>query len=694
MTLPERLPLEPPPGDPAALDDLVQRVAGAVFCLGVLETSLEGPAGAAPGWIGDDAEAATARIASVAALAREGSGALWRAAGRLGAHRDVLADARNRIRALVARQDEEYAAAWGRLAALPELAAAVRAGDPAAVAVADDVAAAEAVRGREHAALLAEVAADARATGLVLAQCSGVVGGTGRPGDAGRAVAHLALALPEWGEAELSLRGGQLARGLLGEATPEERDALAAGARAYAGDGAFARALVEELGAEGVELLLLALGSGQYDQDSAIAAVLAAALGAAVPTGAHDPVRAVLDATYVRARDRYGRSDVVAAGMAAVLAAGATTRRGLQPETVARWAGQLLRREHEHGVPAGAGAVPHAWDAASSDPAALAVTVLVECGEPGPVASLLTEADVWQTLLARFWADGGAALSGAVGLLAEEPGAAGDDAVRAGLTAIGAGLFEGAPSGWTVSRRNVAAVAPAMAGAVAAHVDVAVDALWVGVDDARCLGASDALRGLGHLTVDRGAAVVVGDALDEWARGVIAGADAQAQEAAIAVSGAYLATQEYGQRLSHALDTYEAQEAAQLREVGWNWTVGLVPHVLPKGWGTVAELLTGYAAIGLRADGTWEDIVDSGPVLDAGTAGEQGLELGGPTRGLVDVVRQARSAFERTAGALGDPAPVRSPQSDPWAPVADAVPPDGGGRRRPSGPGVTPRTPG
>ena len=213
------------------------------------------------------------------------------------------------------------------------------------MAVAEDVAAVEAARRREHAALLAEVVADARATGHVLAACSAVVGGTGRAGDAGRAVAYLALALPEWGDAELAVRGEQLAAGLLGGATPEERDALAAAALAYADHGAFARALLGELGAEGVELLLLALGSGQYEQDSPIAAVLAAALGAATPTGAaSDPVGEVLSATYVRPDERYGSADVVAAGMAAVLAAGAgLSSGGLRPETVARWAGQLLR---------------------------------------------------------------------------------------------------------------------------------------------------------------------------------------------------------------------------------------------------------------------------------------------------------------------------------------------------------------
>ena len=90
-------------------------------------------------------------------------------------------------------------------------------------------------------------------------------------------------------------------------------------------------------------------------------------------TRAQDPVRDVLQASYVRTGDRYGSADAIAAGMAVVLAAGALLpTRGPQAETVARWAGQLLRRENEQGLFAGAGAVPHQWDPALSDPAGYA----------------------------------------------------------------------------------------------------------------------------------------------------------------------------------------------------------------------------------------------------------------------------------------------------------------------------------
>jgi hypothetical protein len=118
VVVPAPVPLDLPPGEPQALDELVERVSAACFCLGVLETALTGPAGSAPGWHGDDASTAVAQVAGLIALAREGSGALRTAAGRIAAHRDLLTDVRRRIGALVAQQDDDHAAAWGRLGRL------------------------------------------------------------------------------------------------------------------------------------------------------------------------------------------------------------------------------------------------------------------------------------------------------------------------------------------------------------------------------------------------------------------------------------------------------------------------------------------------------------------------------------------------------------------------------------------------
>jgi hypothetical protein len=316
---------------------------------------------------------------------------------------------------------------------------------------------------------------------------------------------------------------------------------------------------------------------------------------------------------------------------------------------------------------------------------------------------LLAEPPVWQTLLSRFWPDGGTALGKLIGVAAAAEGPAGDQAVHAGLTAIGDGLFEGDPTGWEVSRRNVAAVAPELGRAVAAHVGVAAEALWVGVDGTQCAGATDALRGLAYLTVDRDAATTVGRALYDWAGGEVAtagAADAPALVAAVAVPSAFVAAQEYGHRFAYALETYELQEAAELRQMAWSHSVALVPELLPGIWGQAAGVLEGYAAIALGADGTWENGADRGPRFDSGTGVEQSLAA--VDRADVDpaaVAAQARAAFVRTAGALGDPQPAESPESDWFAPILDTFLPQAEARRRPgiadsTGAGVTVRRPG
>ena len=105
--------------------------------------------------------------------------------------------------------------------------------------------------------------------------------------------------------------------------------------------------------------------------------------------------------------------------------------------------------------------------------------------------------------------------------------------------------------------------------------------------------------------------------------------------------------------------------------------------LIPRQWGVAAGVIVGYAAIPLGADGTWEDPPDTGLVFDAGTAVVEGLERVKPTTSAAEVARQIRTAFERTAGALGDPTPVESPPTDWLSPILDAVLP-----------GVTPLPPG
>lgn len=692
VTLPDPVPLDPPPGDPAALAHLVERVAGTSFLLAVLQADLQGPAGTAPGWEGADAAAAAAQLAVVVDLAGEVSAVLCTAAGRLSLHRDRLEDVRSRLRVLRAQQEEDHAAAWARLSVLPDPVAAMQAELAPAVAVIEEVRAAEERRRREHATLIEDLAEDAVATRRVLAECSAVVGGTGRAGDSGRAVAHLALLLPGWGEAELTARGAELAAAFGRLPTPEEREALAREAIAFAHLPAFASALLAGMGVDDVGTTLFLLGEGDLGESSA--ALLASALGAAVRSGAAaDPVGQVLDAIYVDPGDLGLESDAIAVGMGAVLAAG--LRRGgggPAPSTAVAWGRQLLARETAlAGDLRGSRAVDRAYgpgiSPAAADPVQLVAQHLAQAVDPSAAAALLGDEAVWQRLLERPWDDDAAELGNLVTRAGAEQGGAGDVAVRAGLASIGAGLFDGDSGAWTVDRDNVAAVAGALGGAVAAHVGVAVDALWVGVDDSRCVAASDALRGLGYLTVDRAAAGAVGQALHDWTRSEAADevvADGMPL-VSVAVPSAYLAAQEYGQRLSFALDTYEAKAEADHRALVWNATVGLAGEALPGAWGSAAGLLTDYAAILFGADGTWADEVDGGLVFDSGAAIEEGLADTRPERALAaaEIARQARGAFDRTAGALGDPMPVLSPDVDFLQPVIDAFLSEAGTRREP-----------
>src|SRR4051795_4352047 len=74
VMVPAPVPLEMPPGDPAAVDELVRDVAGAAFWLVVLRDELSGPAASAPGWLGDDATAAAVQLSRVAGMAGGAAG--------------------------------------------------------------------------------------------------------------------------------------------------------------------------------------------------------------------------------------------------------------------------------------------------------------------------------------------------------------------------------------------------------------------------------------------------------------------------------------------------------------------------------------------------------------------------------------------------------------------------------------------
>ena len=266
------------------------------------------------------------------------------------------------------------------------------------------------------------------------------MGGSGRPGDGGRVTAHLAAQLPGWGDPELAHRGRVLAEALLGPLTPGERERITADAVDLAAHPGFATALVRGLGAESFGLLLDLLGQQPDGPDHPLAAVLAGALGAAVPSGRpRDGVAAVLGATYVRPGDRHGASDR-AAGMAAVLWAGSRSPAGgPRPETVGAWARQLLVREQAQDMPTGV-APGTPWREDAHDPVQLAVGILARGGDPAAASALLGDGRVWEALLDRFWSDGGTALGELITAAAQDDSPAGRDGVGLGLQTIGAGL--------------------------------------------------------------------------------------------------------------------------------------------------------------------------------------------------------------------------------------------------------------
>lgn len=680
VAMPDPVPLDMPPGDPAAVDDLADGVAEAARRLAVLADELSGPAASAPGWLGADATAAETQLVRVARITRAAGDALLSAGSRLSSHGALLRDTRRQITALREEQDEDHRRAWQRLGDVENPQLAVMTGATAWVGVVDEFEASEAGRRRRHALLLEELADDAARTARVLGEATRPVGGTGRAGDGERVVAHLAAELPGWGGPELTHRGRALAEALMGPLTPDERALLTGDAVALASSPPFATALLRELGSERFGLLLDVLGREPDGPDHPLAAVLAAALGAAVPSGRpRDDVAAVLGATYVRAGDPYSTT-VTAVGMAAVLSAAARSASGRpRTDTVGRWARQLLAAERAAGVPVGtpSGSLP--WRTDARDPLALAVGIVGSSGDSATAAALLGDDGAWEVLLDRFWDDGGTALGELVAEAGRDAGPAGERAVRLGLEAIGAGLVEGDPSDRTVDRDVVESVSPALGDAAAAHVGVVADAL-AGAATEGGDGAVDLLKGLGYVTVDRQAAAAVEQALLGWAGAQphdLAGSSRVHPLPAVAVPAAYLAVQEYGQRLTYALDGFELQDQAQDRAAWWNWTAGLLLEGLSFVRFTpvslVADVVNGYAPVLLGLDGTWEQDPDRGLQFSAEGAGAGAVAALPPelTSRAAAVQAQSEAAYRRAAVLLGDPDAPTSPEKDWVGPAVD-----------------------
>lgn len=669
--LPRPVPLADPPGSPLALSDAVSELSAAAFRLGVLQAHLAGPAATTPGWLGRDAAEAAAQIAAVTGLVAGSHAALTDAVHRLDLHATVLRDVRRRVTALRAEQREDFAVASARLAASPP-GPLSDLPSPEAVGIVHDLRRREAGRQHEHAALLAELADDTAATARVLIAGTAVVGGTGGTGDGDRVVARLAAQLPGWGDTELAARGRALAVTLAAPATAAELQQVAGEGGAFAGSAAFADALLGGLGVDGVRFVLSVLGSAPEAGSTPLARLLAGAFGSARSVGVDgDPVGEALAATYAAADDPDGAADVVVLGMVAVLTA-VPAGGGPSPRTVADWGRQILARQRAQGS-AVAERIPAA---AAADPAALVVGLLADRRDPAAAARLLAAPGAWSVLLGRPWADHGAQLARLTELAGGHSGPDGAAAVRGALEALGSGLSPRAPGAWTVDVATAAAVAPALGAAVRNHLPEVTGLLWTaGEGRSLPLAADSAVRGLGYLTVDRSAAEAIAAGLRGWGAAPAPGAGLPPSALVGPVVGAYVAAQEYGQRLAHAL-----HGAAEMRAAMDRWLIVALAEVATSPLfrgdpGDLAAAELPYVETGLHGDGAWDNGPDTGLVFtatDAAVAAAASLPPGAPD--TESTARLAADSFGRAAAVLGTPQPPVPTPCDEWQQLLHEVP--------------------
>lgn len=700
--LPDPPPLEMPDEDPAALADAVTAVSGAASQLGILGVHLTGPAAAAPDWLGDDAAAAAAQVAAVTAVARAAHEALGSASDRLSRHAEVLADVRRSITALRRQQQDDHAAAAARLAdVLVHPVVPTSPGHPpVVVALGDELRAADAARQRRHAALLAQLHSDAAGTARVLADAASVVGGTGRPDDSARVLAALAVRLPGWGDGELSARGAALARFLMGPMTRDEMESRARAAAPYAGTTAFADALLAGLGSDGLRWLLSALPAERLDGGSDTAGLLALALGGARRSGAVvDPVGEVLDATYVRERAPGADDDMVALGLAAVLSAAVPTGPGAIPAaTVARWGGQVFRREEWwRSTSSGAArALDRAgpMNAGQADPVEQVIRFLAAAGDPSAAVAVLPDRASWEIVLQRseLAVSADDVLRRMVELIAAVPGAAGDTAVRAGLEALGAGIADEDANHWLVVRSMADTVSFPLAAALAEHPDV-LSGVLLAAAGSEAPSAADrlALRALGYVSVDPGSASVLGAAVAGWARAHAGDIGELSLPVGALAVGSLVAVRENGQRLLYALHGFDARDAAESAHRVWNWTAYPVLNFAMPAWTCgIGAAVEPFLAHAWKADGTWDNGRDTGLVFDRPDAEAVAeVELGSDSGQPDDALRAAASTgFVRAGRVLGAPLPPESPEWDFWGalmgvgPGSDMVKPAWGGVER------------
>lgn len=501
------------------------------------------------------------------------------------------------------------------------------AASPEALALVREVVADEAARAAEHRALLADLADDAARTAAVLGAAGARFGGTGRPGQQAEVKVHLAAVLPGWGTGAMAGLGAGAARALTAPGPVSQLVSTAARFAPYADVPAFAVALVGGLGADGVRHLLSFLATtaptaAAAGESPPLAGLLAGVLTAA---GTGDPRvadvlgdrrgggRAVggdgsaLATPLLDPSDPDPALDAVAVAMGLVLAVPAAG-----PGLAAVWGRQLLERERAQGASAVARTT-----STSPDPVDAALAALVRGADASAAAELLATPDACVAALARSWSDEGSALTAMVELAGTDT--AGGQASRAMLQALGEGLQPGTTRTVTGDPQTLATVREALGELVAAHVGEVVAALDEVAAGAAPTPAADAgLRGLARLLLLPGQEEVLIRTLADALRAGAAGGSAPE------VAGAFVAVQEYAQRVQHAL------ACAQ----------GLVDEVEQQVWFDVGVRLPA-TIVGEAADKVVPragDLVDGVVDALAWVSGSEGSYVPPPDTGLIRTV--------------------------------------------------------
>ncbi len=629
--LPAPVPLPDPDGDPHALAAATDGLAATGFVLGVLQAHLAGPAAQAPGWLGADSAAAAAEVGATRQVVGAVHEAVSTALGRLAAHRETVAAARARVAVLRDRQSAAFADAQLRLATLVDPAAQVSSvtEDPVAAALVAGVAADDADRAVEHAALLGAVAEDAVAAAAVLSAAAAGLGaghalGGGPATDGVRL--HLALLLPAHGAAVRADLGAGVAAELAGATSTDQVRAVLEEHAGLLADPLVAGALVEQLGRAGLQQVLVLAGA-----DQGVAGGLAVPFSVAASSATRAPglLSAVLDPL-----DPDGVPDQVALGMGAVVAAGggALLASGWLPSLLAREREQRQRAEDRVPGPA-------------ADPVAVVVGALVSSGRPEVAAGALDTPAAWSALLARTWSDDGAALADLVALAARDGSA--PVVATAALVSAGAPFVPGGDHVVTALPATWARVAPELAAVVAAHPELLAGRLL----DPAAPGAVGVLAGAAALLAEAPAAAVVVPAVEGMVAGLPPGADG-----AVLV-GALAAVRDQGATVAHLVGSARADAVAvdeQFLRKEAELVFSLVPGATPMVAGAAVDT-------GLGAVGTGVPDRPAAPLLP-GTAGA----LAAATR-LVGRPGGAGLAYEQVLRALRLPPPL---------PVTAVAPPD------------------